>query len=64
MKIFGWRLDCYRYGGPLFKWIATHVQEEMFPEKVLPSQQVEQERNLTHVSEYLPLGERDSDLPW
>ena len=73
MKIFGWRLACEHYGGPLFQWVPTHEQAEMFPEEVSPGQQVEEGRNLLHVSEYLPLGERDSDptfsadlpsLPW
>ena len=61
MKIFGWRLACEHYGGPLFSWVPTHEQTEMFPEKLSSSQQVEAIGNLSHVSEYLSLGERESD---
>ena len=64
MKIFGWRLACEHYGGPLFQWVPTHEQAEMFPEKVVVQPTSQQERNIPHGSEYLPLGERDSDLPW
>ena len=61
MKIFGWRLACEHYGGPLFQWVPTHEQAEMFAEEVVVQLTSPADGNFPHDSEYLQLGERDSD---
>ena len=64
MRIFGWRLACEHYGGPLFQWVPTHEQAEMFPEIVVAQSTSLAERNFPHVSEYTDVRGEESGLPW
>ena len=64
MRFFDWHVDREAYGGTVFQWKARFEQVDMFPEIVVVQPTTPSGGNFPHVSEYLPLGERDRDLPF
>ena len=60
MRVFDWHVDREAYGGSVDQWKAKFEQAEMFPEILVVQLTSSAEGNFPHVSEYLPLGERDS----
>ena len=62
MRFFDWMACREAYGGTVFQWKARFEQMDAFPEIVVAQPTSPADGNIPHVSEYLPLGERDSDL--
>ena len=65
MRFFDWHVDREAYGGTVFQWKARFEQADLFADMLLDivvgQPTLPAEWNFPHVSEYLPLGERDSD---